>query len=232
MKLADWIGHVHVDSERAVFDAYKVWVRACLQAEADQAEVAAAGVADVSPLPPPAAPLPPSTEESVQPPPPSADPVSPQAGEPPVEEPVPPASVCTIVVTFNQVQLACPFVCPAPALAHELLAVVHAELGLRGFALGLALYQGGRKLSRLDAVCADAPVIGHVCPGCERVVLVACEALLARTQSSVSVSEPEGVSCLAAGDADAVEAGPAAAPGPVPCLEAPWRRRVGWLEAR
>ncbi len=28
LKLADSIGHVHVDSERAVFDAYKVWVRA------------------------------------------------------------------------------------------------------------------------------------------------------------------------------------------------------------
>ena len=30
LKLADRVGHVHVDSERVVFDAYKVWVRACL----------------------------------------------------------------------------------------------------------------------------------------------------------------------------------------------------------
>ena len=51
LKLSDAIGHVHPDSERIVFNAYKAWLGKCVELEARPPPA--------EPLPPPAEPLPP-----------------------------------------------------------------------------------------------------------------------------------------------------------------------------
>ena len=54
LKLSDAIGHVHPDSERVVFNAFKIWLDKCLEVEAP-------------PPPPPDEPLPPPAPEVEEP---------------------------------------------------------------------------------------------------------------------------------------------------------------------